>query len=482
MKHFSNASMIDRAVLAISPQRGLDRIEARSRANILMNYDAASNGRRVKSWRSPATDADAASAPGRATMRQRSRDMIRNAPFAKRAQSVVTNNVIGSGILPSITGANKQAAKRAADVILPYLQSTQIDAHRALDLAGMQAVVMNSVFESGEVLAVRRMRRAADGAALPLAVELVEIDHLNPTVMGHGENEVRDGIEYDESGLAVAYHLYDQHPGAATRRRTLKTRRVPAADVLHIRRIDRPGQMRGVPWLAPVMLTLGEMRDYQEAQILKQKVSALLAGVVEAGDGGVPQGASGLDSLSPGTLVYTEAGQKVTFTNPPPVNDYDAVMRLGLSAIAMGIGITYESLAGDLSRVNFSSMRAGRLEMDKNVDAWQSQVIISQFCAGVGRWALDAYRLTQTAPVRGLAFGWTAQRRALIDPTKEVPAILKKVSGGLSSLQREQRALGYDPEVIAREREEDAARNPAPTGADPETQDNGKDKDAKPDP
>lgn len=472
MMQFNNASMLDRAVLAVAPMRGLGRIQAKAKANILMNYDAGGMGRRVKGIRAPATDADAASLGSRRVLRQRSRDLIRNAPFAKRAQSVVTNNVVGAGIAPSITGGNSAAAEAAAKVVLPFLQSTEIDAHRAMNFATMQSVVANSLFESGEVLALRRTRNDP-AATLPLAVEILEIDHLDSTVQSAGENEVIDGIEYDASGIVVAYHIFEQHPGSASRKLKLQSKRVPASDVLHIRRIDRPGQMRGVPWLAPVMLTLTEMRDYQEAQILKQKISALLAGVVEAGDEGVPAGASGLDALAPGAFVYTEAGQKVQFTNPPKVDDYDVVMRLGLWAVAMGIGITGESLSGDLSNVNFSSMRAGRLEMDKNVETWQEQILIAQFCAGVGRWVLDAYRLKAKTRQSPLQMAWTAQRRALIDPTKEIPAIIKKVNAGLSSLSREQRAMGLDPDTIARERAEDAARHqPAPDelGAGKETE------------
>ena len=460
MKRFNIASLLDRVILAVAPRRGLDRIEARTRAGIVMNFDAASNGRRVKGWKAPATDADAASLAGRATLRQRARDMIRNAPFARRAQAVVTNNIVGSGIAPSLTGGRARQREAAAKVILPFLNSVALDAHRRLNLRAMQTVVANAVFESGEVLVLRRTLRPADVARdrLPLAVELLEIDHLCPTVFSRGKNEVRDGIEYDAQGVAVAYHLYETHPGAATRRVDLRVRRVPASDILHIRRVDRPGQGRGVPWLAPVMIPLGEMRDYQEAQILKQKISALLAGVVEAGDGGVPEGQSGLEALAPGAFVYTEQGEKVIFTDPPAVNDYDAVMRLGLSAVAMGIGITYESLSGDLGRVNYSSMRAGRLEMDANIQTWQEQILIGQFCEGVGRWALDAYRLTKGDTLRPMAFAWTAQRRPLIDPVKEIPSILKKVKGGLSSLSREQRAMGLDPDEIARERAEDQER------------------------
>jgi lambda family phage portal protein len=461
---FQNVSRLDRAVLALSPQRGLQRIESKMRARILMNYDAASNGRRVRGWKAPASDADGASSAGRSTMRQRSRDMIRNAPFARRAQSVVTNNVVGSGISPTLTGTNKKALEAARLVLLTALASKELDARGVLNLSAMQTVVVNSTFESGEVLVLRRTPKIPTPGKLPLKIELLEVDHLNSAILSHGSNEVRDGIEYDGDGRAVAYHLYQQHPGAASRNITLATSRVPASDILHIRRCDRPEQSRGVPWLAPVMITLGEMRDYQEAQIVKQKVSSLMAAVVDGGENGVPDGASGLDMLSPGAVVYTEAGQSVTFSNPPRVDDYGPVMRLGLSAVAMGLGITYESLSGDLTGVNYSSSRVGRLEMDKNIETWQTQIMIDQFCTGVGQWALDAYRLMNARGARGLAFEWTAQRRALIDPVKEIPSILKKVDGGLSSLQREQRAMGLDPETVARERAEDAKRFGLPVG------------------
>lgn len=455
-----NSNMLDRVILALSPARGLGRIEARARAGVLMNYDAAGNGRRLSGWKAPATDADAASAVGRSRLRQLSRDMIRNAPFARRVQSVIANNIVGSGIRPAVVGGNEAAKTAAASAILDHFASKDIDRHGILTLSALQLVVANSLIESGEVLVLRHTPAAGQRKRLPLQLEVLEVDHLDLMITAAGANEVREGIEYNGEGIAVAYHIYAQHPGAARRSFSLKSARVPASDILHIRRVERPGQTRGVPWLAPVMLTLGEMRDYQEAQILKQKMSAMLVGIVNGGAGRAGE-ERGLASLAPGAILYADEGEDVSFSTPPPVADYEPVMRLGLSAVAVGVGITYESLAGDLSRVNFSSMRAGRLEMDKNIESWQDHILIGQFCEGVAAWALAAYALTRQ-PGGPVSLTWTAPRRALIDPIKEIPAILKKIEGGLTSLQREQRGLGLDPETIDRERKEDAARLPAP--------------------
>lgn len=460
-KDFTTANALDRAILAVSPRRGLERIEAKARARILMNYDGASRGRRLKNWKAPATDADAASLPGRARLRQLSRDMVRNSPFAARAKAVVTNNVVGSGIMPSIVHPNKRIKEQAEKRILGHLKSKSLDKYGEHDLFSQQAIVQNSVFESGEVLVLHHARPAHHRLDLPFQIEVVEIDRLNPTVTsGQGGNEVIDGIEYDDEGRVVAFHVYEQHPGSASRKVSLKSNRWPADKVLHIKRLDRPEQTRGVPWLAPVMVTLGELRDYQEAQILKQKISALLVGVVKTTDGkslSEAQKSAGIGSMAPGAFAYLDEGQDIEFSDPPRVDDYDTVIRLGLLAIAMGLGITYESLAGDLSRTNFASSKVGRIEMDANVAAWQTYVLIGQFCAGVARWALEAYRLTPGAKP-GVSIDWTAPKRPMIDPAKELKPIVEKIDKGISSLQREQRAMGLDPDVIARERAEDAQR------------------------
>ena len=239
-----------------------------------------------------------------------------------------------------------------------------------------------------------------------------------------------------------------------------------AADVLHIRRIDRPGQGRGVPWLAPVMLTANDLSDYQEAQIVKQKISALMAGVVETDSETNNIGASGkpdLDELAPGALVYAETGQKINWTTPPKVDGYDEFMRRGLSAMAMGLGITYESLSGDLSNVNFSSGRMGRMEMDRNVEVWQAQILIEQFCMGIERWMRDAVPIVSSdlAVLKWTIF-WTPPRRALIDPTKEVPAMIKEMEAGLVSRRMLITERGRDPDEVDREIESDERH---PSGA-----------------
>ncbi|MEP5730373.1 MAG: phage portal protein [Sulfitobacter sp.] len=462
-------NFLDRAILSLSPERGLRRIKAKSAANAVMNYDAASRGRRTSGWKAPATAADASAFGNRPRLRNLSRDMIRNRPYAARAQSVVTGNVVGTGIMPSVEmdPENQASSEAALKFLKSHLMTTAIDAAGVNTLPGLQTQVMNAVFSDGEVLARQRLRKRSFNSKLPLLfqVQLMECDYLDETKQSHGRNEVVEGIEYGPTGRIEAYHLYDRHPGDVQfwRGRQLASSRVPAGQILHVRRSDRPGQMRGAPWLAPVMMALGELSDYQEAEILKQRMAALLAFFRENEDA-IPDAAkTQISELAPGAVIDLEPGQKITPTSPPSKDGYSDFMRQGVFTIAMGLGITGESLSGDLRGVNFSSGRMGRMEMDRFIQVWQQQLVIDQFCAGIGEWSRDVWRMQGQSepnlPPVPASIGWTAPRRPLIDPSKEISASVAEIDAGLTSRSRKQRELGYDPETIAAERAEDALRD-----------------------
>ena len=456
---------LDRAIVSISPERGLRRVRAKAKASVVMNYDAASKGRRTYGWKAPGTAADSAAGANRARLRNLSRDMIRNRSLAARGQAVVTGNVVGTGIMPSVRMADGDDATAAMEVIRDHILTPAIDVYGVNALPGIQTQIMNTVFADGEVLVRRRMRdlRFEPGLQLPFQVQVLEVDHLDETIFTNGQNEVIDGIEYGPTGKAVAYHLFDQHPGDNRRITSgrFTSTRVPAQQILHIRRLDRPGQMRGVPWLAPVMMTLGELSDYQEAQILKQRIAALLAFFVEAGEDGAVYDGKDLAEIGPGSVVGLQAGQKMVASQPPTVDGYPDFMREGIRTIATGLGLTYESF-GDLTGVNFSSGRMGRMEMDRFIQVWQQQIIIGELCNGIAGWTLDTWPLVQISrglPAAPKALEWTAPRRPLIDPSKEIGAAIEEIDAGLNSRQRKQREMGLDPDVIARERAEDAARD-----------------------
>jgi len=60
----------------------------------------------------------------------------------------------------------------------------------------------------------------------------------------------------------------------------MDTVRVPAAEVMHLFRPLRPGQIRGEPWLARALVKLNELDQYDDAELVRKKTAAMFAGFI----------------------------------------------------------------------------------------------------------------------------------------------------------------------------------------------------------
>jgi len=423
-------------------------------------YDAGSRADRLTSWSTPSTDGTSA-ITNPSVIRNRARDLVRNNPWAAKALFVLANNCVGFGIRCQIQSRSKGRARSAQQLWSDWAETTACDADGLHDFYGLQHLAFRAMAESGECLIRLRPRRPEDGLPLPLQLQLLEPDLLadDLNVAPDPGNVIRRGIEFDSLGRRVAYHLYQQHPGADLLSYSSgKASRVPAADVIHLFRKDRPGQERGVSWLAPVLLTLRELDIYEDATLKRQQIANLFAGFITSDDTGAT--ADELDDelpdLEPGTMYLMRPGREVTFSNPPTSEDpqyRDSCLR----RVAAGLGITYESLTGNLSEVNFSSARMGAHEMGRNIDAWQWSLFIPRVCTTVFGWFRDALAL-QGIPSPDLRAEWTPPARTLVDPAKEYNALLTAVKSGFMTLPEAIRQQGYDPDAVLAEQSDYLAK------------------------
>lgn len=454
--------LLDRALARYAPGTALRRMQSRLALSfVTARYDAATSGPRGSSWKKTAGDANATGSQ-RGVLASVARDMVRNTAFATRAQTVIANNVVGDGILPKVVGLSKRRSERMLSVIERHLDTTDIDADGRSNLYGLQQLAMKCIVESGEVLIRRRRRERKDGFALPFQIQVLEPDYLSTQSDGvlPGDHVVRDGIEYDGIGRRVAYHLYADHPGANgywLRGGKQAVRRIPASEIIHVYRQDRPGQQRGVTWFAPVALLLQDHHDYMDAQVMRQKIAALFAGFVTSADGEPTKpNEDRFATMSPGRLEFLQPGEDIAFTSPPAAEGFDEFNRVNLRAVSAGMGITYEALTGDLAEANFSASRMGRMEMDRNVSGWQWLLMIPQFCDPFARWFAEAWVLQEGALPEGFRLGWVPPHRMLIDPAREIPAMVTAIRAGLASRSGTVRRLGEDPERLEAEIKLDA--------------------------
>lgn len=420
-------------------------------------YDAASYNARFANWYTQGTDADAANADPY-TIRNRSRDLVRNNPWANKALQVLVANAVGFGIRCQIKAKTKTRRDRAQRLWEQWAETTACDADGMHDLYGLQGLVFRSLVESGEVLIRLRPRRPEDRLPVPIQIQIIEpdliSDHIADATGIVAGNDFDRGIEFDPIGRRVAYHLFRKHPGdnhnvtAGAR----QTTRVPASEIIHLYRKDRPGQERGVSWFAPVTTTLKDVDLYEQAYLRRQQLANLFAGFMISNDpNDFGDEMDELPDLQPGTMYFLRPGTQIEFTNPPPAGEDPAYRDSCLRRVAAGMGVTYEAMTGDLSSVNFSSARMGAQEMGRNIDGWLWTLFIPRFCNGVLRWFLDAVTLQTSMDTSDMVGEWTPPARIQVDPSREVESLASACRNGFLSIPEAIRRQGYDPVAVAQE-------------------------------
>ena len=462
-------SFIDRILLAVFPRLAAQRAKHRALARA---YEAASVAPRFSSWRGSNLSAKEEIRGAQTTTIQRSRDLIRNNAYAARAQQVVTSNVVGMGIRPLIRATNKsqRLEKALSEKWTEWAEeTTAADFYSRSNFYGIQALVMDTVFESGECFVVRvKQENSFDGIRLaPISLKVLEPElcplNLNETLRGGGR--IDQGIEFDSMGRVVAYYFYKDHPGdRLTNPRLDETIRVEKSQVIHVFHKARAGQTRGMPWLHKVMAKLKDLDIFDDATLRKQQIAACFAAFIkDSTSDGLPLAEGSkehqlLEKLDSGTIEILPPGKDVTFASPPSSGgEYGPFWSNQLRSVSSGLGITYESLAFDLRGVNFSSGRMGHLEMQRNISRWQHQIMIQQFCNPVWNWFKDAVNFVTPGgvdPTKSYVM-WSTPAREMIDPTKEVVANERAVLSGQMTLSEIIRQRGKDPMEVFKERSEE---------------------------
>ena len=411
-------------------------------------------------------------------IRDQARFLYDNDPTTRRAFDSVVCNMVGKGVVPIARSMNKEAERQVEAYFKNWQETTEGDYDRTHNLAGLQSLAVLMMIRDGSafVRAIPRRRQ--------LFLQLLEAEYLD--IQKNGENprngnEIINGIEYDKRTLQrVAYWLWEQHPDDAfsspggrgsgvtfdvANPMTLsvsglgiESQRIPASMVGHLRRIDRAGQQDGISWIAPALIKIWDLREYEEAKLKQQKLQASFTAFVQDNyalteeermdlvgmtDQGIEK--QGERIIAPGHVEELPPGKTITFPSPTGTTDEKFVER-SLRSIAATLGISYE-IFNDYSQVSYSSGRMGFLEMDRNLKHIMRTVVEPQFLYRISQWVLNHLEMNGIIPKEhGVRVEWTPPARELIDPDAEGRALASMVGANLMSLREAHATLGKDLE------------------------------------
>jgi lambda family phage portal protein len=452
-------NLIDSMVGVFSPQSELRRTIARKHLGMInRNYDAATYSNKTKGWFAPNTSMQVETKTSLPILRDRSRELLRNAPVAVRALDALTHSVIGGGIVPTLIYESESQKRIIEPLLKRFIDTCSFE--EGLDFYGLQALAFRSMLECGEILI--KFIRTKD-VRTPLQLQLLESDFIDPFREGYlaSGGYISQGVEFgaDFGGKPVAYYMYRNHPGGFLFNSISgESLRIPASDIVHCFRRIRPGQTRGIPFLAPVMLKIRDLDSFSAAHLTKAKLSACYAMFVrdlnEQLDMGTQEESQKDETIQPGTVTYLPYGKDVVFSDPPESPHYGEYVSATLREICQGLGISFEALSQDYSKVNFSSARMGWLEYHRTIQSYQWGTVIPALLTPIMNEFLRTLQL-QGVDTRGVSFTFTPPRREMLDPTSEIKAMKEGMRSGIFSLSECIRELGYDPKERLLELSED---------------------------
>jgi lambda family phage portal protein len=384
---------------------------------------------------------------GLRSIRAFARDLAHNNAYAARAVSVLTAHTVGKGIRYAIRGdsAYETAFRK-------WSTTTACDHDGRLNLYGLQSVMVRTMFEAGEGLAlVRDVHDEANGILFP-TIQVIDPDLIDDGASPKTKDgKVFSGVEVDADGRVIGYHIKPDG-------QSFSSEYWDASDVIHFFEALLPGQVRGIPRGSQAIDGVNSVSELKKTAMAQAKVQACVTMFVTSETAeDAPLLGGGFDDeydedgfadeiMTPGTIGYLKPGQDVKAVVPSASGGLGDHIRIGLQEVASAYRCTYAQISSDLEKANFGSEKSGRLEFNQDIASTREHFIMPSLREIELRYRVD-YDLSHDVSV-DVEVNMTPPARETIEPAKEALAIMTLMAAGLMSWSQAARSFGHDPDEL----------------------------------
>jgi lambda family phage portal protein len=455
------------------------------------NYGANVTKNSLAGWLWRGSDADGDIGLNVQILRERSRDAFMGIPLASGAVETFDTNVIGEGLYPApnvdgealglSAAATADLNKELADKFEWWACDPRECDFESRDTFYLkQSTVFQSMLLSGDCPVLFPLTQRPN-TLFDLRIRVLEADRImNPPTIDPTKN-IFSGVELDDEGELLAYHIAKRHPLALHTSRIFalplligQTVRVEPfgaqtgrRNMVLLIKPERPEQRRGVPILAPCLELLKQNGRYIDATVVAAVIQSYFTAFItqEFPDPNMfqdlltdEQKQQILDfspynvQLGPGVVNFMRPGHAVNFSAPTqPHSTFGEFTIACAKFVGAAIGMPYEVLLKQFN-ASYSASRAALLEFWKRVRKYRS-IMVDGLCQPVyEEWVIDAVSLNRIERFKGdvtdiyvrralTRCNWTGASAGSLDPQKEVAAAEAKVNAGFSTIERESMEL-----------------------------------------
>lgn len=459
-------------------------------------------GGQMASWNPATRSADAALLPVIETANARADDLVRNNAIAQGGVQMHIDNIVGSLFRPSyrlnhkVLGMNEDDArsfiKEAEQAFIEHAESPfcYIDAERKRTFTMLVRAIAAGHCHHGEGMAVSEWI-TRPGSLFKTAIKLVSPKRVsNPNGL-MSNNRLRGGVALDRHGAALGYYVkqdaynefgaLDSYSGKW--RFVKRENQWGRTQFIHVFEPLEAGQTRGANLLLSMMEQMQSLSKLQNTKLQNAIINAMYAAVIESeldseqafqlisGEGGAEQMQKWMAymgdyhdaaniRMNGARIPHLVPGERFKFTQSANAdNGFTDLESSMLRFIASGFGMSYEQIARDYSKVNYSSARASINESFRYTMG-KRKTIAARFASMVfSNWLEEAlHRGILKPPKSRFNFyerkdawtrcDWIGAGRLSIDGLKEVKEAILRIESGLSTYEKELAMMGEDYQEI----------------------------------
>lgn len=470
-------NLLDKTIAYLMPGLAVSRMKDRGQLAISGAYTGARIDRaQLSRWMPTAGSANTDTIRDLPMLRARSRDQMRNAPVALGALNTTVGHVVGTGLAytPAIDTEflgldDEQAEEWQANTkrrFKQWAESPDCDAARQLDFYGLQELAFRTYLESGDAFVLTPVIARA-GKPAKLALQLIEADRVCNPNRGADTANLIEGVEiYPQTGEVIAYHVARLHPGGNNTagnqwdRIAARGNSTGRRNVLALFKPLRPGQVRGVPWISPILEPLKQLGRWSDAELNAAVVSGIMATFVKMDQEAfqsiydedsrglyIENGSKWSGEMESGKAINLLPGESVESPAPGRPNPaFDPFWVAMVRQIGMALEMPFEVLVMHFQS-SYSAAR-GALLMAWKAFRTKRDLLAKSLCQPVfelwladevaqGRINCPGFFSDDIIRAAWCAAIWTGDGPGSIDPTKEVTAAKMRVELGISTKQAE---------------------------------------------
>ena len=463
---------LDTIIARVAPAFAAGRIRARVDHELRMMmsdraaasfaaYEAADHDRfRGEKWLPSRLSSNDAISAELQTLIERAQDLYRNDCYAASAINGRVDNVIGGGIRPQsrvvakrgvVTPAqaedfNSQAERLFATwARLERWEDKQRQLERCNGIYGESWLLMDDNDDPQKPVTL---------SVQVIHPQRIQLHSVRQNTAGVSR---RLGMRLNSAGQPIAAYVSKTLPNDS-HAYNLEEDEVGLDSLLHCFEEQTPGQLRGIPWLAPAMGRLKDLKDFVHANLIAEQVAACTGAFI----GGVTdpvllaesgRSKSNLEDMAPGAIQYLGDGETITFSDPArPGTTLAPYVEWSLHGVAAALRYPYELLAKQFTN-NFSGGRLALIDGRITFKVWQT-CLIERVCRKVWARFVDqcVYQgALQISPIvyeqnrdHFLQHQWIPPGWPWVDPEKEVRADVAAIEAGLTTQTESLASRGRD--------------------------------------